>query len=252
MRLIAGLTVVGLAVLFAACGSDEEAQPSASPTAQPSPAVELCGRAQPPTAEANLFPNGGFEEGHDPWFALKPPDFAVSDSVAHSGKASALLRMRDPVEATGVSIRYLVQEVAPKEMPEVVSGYYRSDNWLSGTPIQYLQFVAIVVGAANRPPSFPNHQIRYLLAGIDQEPFQIDNAKFVFLSKDDPEQGKWIHFQRDLRKDFKDLWGDVPKDFTCIRFLFEVRYDSKVSGDGPAQADAYYDDLYLGPAPPPE
>ena len=249
------LLAAAVAALLVACGEEDGASPTpgVTPQASPTPVTELCGRAlRPAPAEGNVFPNGGFEQGHDPWFALKPPDFLVSQGVAHSGSASALLRMRAPVEASGIGIHYLVQEAAPAQMPEVVSGYYRVDNWISGTPKQYLQFVVIAPGPDNFPTDPPNYQIRYLLAGIDQDPFAISNAKFVYLTKEDPPQGKWVYFERNLREDFQKLWGAVPEGFDCLRFLFEVRFDDKVSGDGPAEADVYYDDLYLGPAPAPQ
>ena len=50
-----------------------------------------------------------------------------------------------------------------------------------------------------------------------------------------------------MRQDFIDLWGGVPKDFTKIRVLFEVRCDGKTPAEGPLEADVYYDDLYMGP-----
>jgi len=200
-----------------------------------------------PPAGGNLFPNPSFEEGRDPWYSLKPPDFELAQDVAHSGQASALLRMSDSVEQAGAKIYYLVQEVAPQEFPEVISGYYRVDGWVKGTAKQYLQFVVIAFGPDNLTDA-PNVQIRYLLAGIDAPPFPISNAKFVFLSRDEPVTGEWVHFQRNLREDFKQSWGAVPKGFDKLRILFEVRFDDKVAGQGAPRADVHYDDLYMGPA----
>lgn len=263
MTLRAGIfAIVGLASLAIACnggGSEEQTPPDSTPVAQPSPAdvtpgpqaspaPSLCERSVPETGEANLFPNPGFEEDADPWYSLKPPDFIVSDEFAHSGSASALLRMDEPPEAADTKIFYLVQELAPAELPEVISGYYRVENWNKGTPIQYLQFVVIAPGATNLAGGFPNYQIRYLLAGLDEPPFEIANAFFVFVTEKDPVTGEWVRFERNLREDFEQLWGAVPQGFDCLRVLFEVRYDDKVAGDGAAVADVYYDDLYIGPA----
>jgi hypothetical protein len=211
----------------------------------------------PPTGQANLFPNPGFEEGHDPWFALKPPDFGVSQQVAHSGLASARLELREPAGAKDNKIIYLVQELAPAEFPEVISGYYRVENWLKGTPKQYLQFVVIAFGSDNLPREIGgspvnNHQIRFLLAGIDAPPFPISNAHFVFLSEEEPVTNQWVRFERNIKQDFERLWGVAPEGFLCLRLLFEVRFDSKAEGEGPAEADVYYDDLYMGPAPAPQ
>ena len=230
---------------------------AASPGATASPQLQLSPQPSPVPADRNVLAHGDFEdcpEGDTPcgaWFALKPPDFELSD-VAHGGDTSAHLKMRDPDTATGAKVYYLVQEVNPTEFPEVISGYYRVENWVKGTPKQYLQFVVIVWGATNAPENspgqrFPNHQIRYLEAGIDQDPFAIANAKFFYISKDDPVEGTWVPFKVNVKQDFLDQWGAVPEGYERIRLLFEVRYDDKLA-ESPSEADVYYDDLYFGPA----
>jgi len=257
------LAALSAALLLSCNGDGGDGDGSGSPTAQGSPSPQASATTEPtPTpnltpelspepspvpATQNVFGNPGFEEGRDPWFSLKPPDFELAD-VAHSGQNAAYLNMRDAPETAGAKVYYLVQEVKPTEFPEVISGYYRVDNWVKGTQKQYLQFVAIVFGAENRPPEFPNHQIRYLLSGISEEPFKINNAKFVFLTKEEPVQGEWIPFKVNVKQDFQDLWGAVPVNYERIRLLFEVRFDEKVPGVGTPEADVYYDDLYFGPA----
>jgi hypothetical protein len=157
--------------------------------------------------------------------------------------------MRVPAEEAGkAKVFYLVQEVAPEEFPELISGYYRVENWVKGTPKQYLQFVVIAFDVPNLSLSYPNHQMRYPLAGISEEPFGIGNAFFVFLGKEEPVTGEWVYFERNIREDFEELWGAVPEGFSKLRILFEVRYDEKEAGLTPAEADVYYDDLYMGPA----
>jgi hypothetical protein len=238
-------TIAVLALLAAACnGDDEPSTPDGSPADGSTPTA---GGSPSPPLSGNQFPNGGFEDGRDPWFSLKPPDFELSTDVANSGEASAYLPWREGVDSQGTSIYYLVQEITPQELPEVLSGYYRVENWKKGTLKQYLQFVVIVIGGSNAPSGFPNHQIRYLLAGIDSPPFPIGNAKFVFVSKEQPVEDEWVHFERNVADDFERLWGAVPENFEKIRVLFEVRYDDKVVGEGPVEADVYYDDLYFGP-----
>jgi len=229
------ILALGLLLVAAACADGSETPPS--------------GGSSPVTG--NLFPNPGLEEGRDPWFSLKPPDFLLTDDLAQSGSHSAHLPLQADQSEVDAKIIYLVQEVSPKELPEVISGYYRVESWNRGTAKQYLQFVVIVRGADNLPGGYSNHQIRYLLAGIDSPPFAIGNAHFVFLSRDDAPQGQWVRFERNLRDDFARLWGAVPEGFENIRVLFEVRYDDKKVGEGPLSADVYYDDLYLGPAPSP-
>ena len=211
----------------------------------------------------NEFDNGGLEgdlttpcadNTLDCWFSLRDPGFTITDERARSGSHSAHMMMRETPQSDDVKIYYLVQEVDPLELPEVISGEYFVENWVKGTELQYLQFVVITFGGGENLPecpgggACPNYQIRYLLAGIDREPFPIANAKFVFISEDDPVEGQWVHFERNLRQDFAELWGGVPNGFTKIRVLFEVRYDGKQPTEGPLEADVYYDDLYMGPA----
>ncbi len=229
MRNLVATALVATAVVVAACGGGQ-----GQPTAQTPP-------------QASALQNSGFEEGRDPWFSLKPPHFILSEEISHTGQASALLEMRTEAQDEGTKVYYLVQEITPTELPEVMSGFYRVGNWTRGTPLQYLQFVVIVMGANNLPGGFPNHQIRYLLAGIDREPFQIANAHFIFLSREDPPLNRWVPFEVNVREDFQNLWGSAPEGYEKIRVLFEVRYDDKSQGETP-EADVYYDDLYFGPA----
>jgi hypothetical protein len=233
---------LGLVLMVAACGGSSEPQQVSAPCVN--------GPHSPPATD-NVFANPGFEDGSNPWCFLKPPPFILSEDIAHSGKASVRLPLQADKSEEGNKIAYLVQEIKLDELPEVLSGYYRVENWNKGTEKQYLQFVVIVWGADNAPNDFENHQIRYLLAGIDSPPFEIANAKFVFVSRDDPPVGKWVHFERNVKEDFKNLWGAVPEGFDYVRILFEVRYDDKAIGEGPLGADVYYDDLYFGPAPSP-
>jgi hypothetical protein len=217
-----------------------------SPTLEPRPTLTP-GAYQPPPGSANIFGNPGFEEEAAYWFALHEQTVQTSD-VAHSGLASAYLKMRDGPETTGAKVYYLVQEVAPAEFPELISGYYRIDNWKRGTEKQYLQFVVIVFAPTNLGGQYPNYQIRYPLVGISEQPFPIGNAFFKFLTRDyEPRPGEWVYFESNIKNDFQELWKAVPEGYSKIRVLFEVRYDDKESGL-PSEADVYYDDLYMGPA----
>jgi len=234
LRSYSVVVLLGLTLAVLSCG-DEEGEPGATATAPPSDEA------------ANLFPNPGFEEGSDPWFSLKEPNFIRTEAMAHSESASALLQMRDPLEAEGAKVYYLVQEIEPEEFPEVLSGFYRVENWKKETPKQYIQFVVIAFGVDNLPGAFPNHQIRYPLAGIDSPPFPIGNAHFIFLGRDEPVTGEWVPFEANIREDFLRLWGAVPEGFDKLRILFEVRWDDK-EALATAEADAYFDDLYMGPA----
>ena len=258
---LALLAIAGLALLIlaAACEEEDEGSPvtpaatsAATPAATGTPLASDCVPQEPPEGQANLFHNPGLESGREPWCSLHPEQvspFEVTQDFAQSGESSALLRMRVPAEEVGkAKVFYLVQEVTPEEFPELISGYYRVENWTKGTPKQYLQFVVIAFGVTNLPGGYPNHQIRYPLAGISEQPFAIANAFFVFVGKEEPRPGEWIYFERNITQDFQELWGAAPEGFSKIRVLFEVRYDEKQAGTTPVEADVYYDDLYMGPA----
>lgn len=224
----------------AACGGDSE--PAIAPRATVSPGL---------VGADNLFSNPSFEDGEAPWISLDTPGwgapFRLTSDDAHAGDYSALLEMRATPDA-GPRVFGVVQEVQPEGFPELISGYYRVAEWTRGTEIQYLQFVVIAIGATNMPGGFPNHQVRYILAGIDSPPFAISNAQFVYLGTEDPTPDGWVYFERNVREDFQELWGTVPEGFSTIRVLFEVRYDGKPAGVTDVTADVFYDDLYLGPA----
>jgi hypothetical protein len=198
----------------------------------------------------NELLNPGFEEGAEPWISLDPEsEFEITTAQANSGSNSALLRMDAPAEAEGDQVHYLVQEITPDDFPDVVKGHYRVENWQRGAFHQYLQAVVIAFGADNNPlaAQTDNFQLRYLLAGIDREPFRIANAQFVYVTEAEPVLGQWVPFELSVRDDFQRLWGAVPENFDKLRLLFEVRYDDKVASDQPVRADVYYDDLYSGP-----
>ena len=204
--------------------------------------------------EENQFENGGFEGGRAPWCSLGTSawgqPFSVSDKQAKSGERSALLELNSDGSEQTARVYGVVTEIAPDEFPEVLSGYYYVDGWERGSPKQYLQFVVIVWEADNAPAEVaaPNHQVRYVLAGVESQPIEIANARFVIVGTGEPEQDRWVRFEQNIRQDFEELWGAVPEGFTRLRILFEVRWDERTPDDGPAAADVFYDDLYAGPA----
>ena len=273
--LLAVLTV-GLAVT-AACntgdkneqapstaGPDSTISPSSGTPGTPVPTVESRATVtpsayEPPANSANVLDNPGFEDGNEYWFGLGDQTVETTSAVAHSGHTSAYLKMRGAAEATGAELYNLVQEVAPQEFPELISGYYQVDNWKRGTEKQYLQFAVVVFASTNLtldkagvplPTPYPNHQVLYPLAGISVDPLDpalLANAFVIFVGRDEPRQGEWVYFESNIKKDFEEKWGAVPEGYSKIRLLFGVRYDDKQAGNA-AEADVYYDDLYLGPA----
>jgi uncharacterized membrane protein (UPF0127 family) len=200
----------------------------------------------------NSLANGGFEEGAAPWCSLDSSawgtPFFVSDARAFSGQQSALLKLKSD-DGGDARVYGVVQEVAMDEFPEMLSAEYFVDSWEQGTPNQYLQAVVIVWDADNVPAEVAgvgNHQIRYILAGVDTQPTSISNARYVMVSEEQPRVGEWVRFERNVRQDFLDLWGSVPEGYDRLRVFFEVRWDDRMPDDGPSSADVYYDDLYFG------
>lgn len=262
--LLASITLLALAI--AACADGEEGGDagglvSTAPMPTPTRPLDRPGTVgcedgtpdSPAASPENLFFTPGFEEGRDPWFSKDSwgTSFSLSDREAHSGERSALLELRSDVEgAISVRVYGVVQEIAPEQFPEVISGYYCVDRWEQGTPTQYLQFVVIVHDAENIPPevaSATNHQIRYILAGVQSQPGFISNARYVMVTQDEPVTGKWVSFERNIRDDFEELWGGVPRGYQKLALFFEVRWDDRQPSDGLSAADVYYDDLYIGP-----
>jgi len=208
--------------------------------------ARACGGGGEGSKKGNLLANPGFENGKEPWYSMETSGwgepFEVSDTVAHSGQYSAHLSLRRPPQPNQHEVLGAVQSLKPSSFPEFLSGFYRVENWKRGTDIQYLQFVVIAV----LPENAGNIQIRYLLAGTATEPFEIGNAKFVFLSKEEPKIGEWVHFERNVADDFQQLWGRAPEKVQELRVFFETRYDSPTAIQPDVGGDVYYDDLYVG------
>jgi hypothetical protein len=242
--------IAGVALLLAAaCGGDSEGpEPTGTSAATPtSAAATPTGTVTtPPSGEPNLLVNPGLEDGLDPWFSLGPEAAEIGD-VAHSGQRGVLLSLGEPPDTGPSGIRTLGQDLGPGQFPEMFSGYYRVENWQRGASKQYLELVVVAFNPTNLTIEFPNHQIHYLLAGIDQEPGEVLNAHFVFLSREDPRQDEWVYFQADVGDDFEQLWGAIPEGYSSLRVLFRVVYEDRV-GEEPVEADVYFDDLYFGSA----
>jgi hypothetical protein len=245
IRAFVGLVVLGLAA--AACGGGDDDDVA---TGTPTGSAFFTPTATPglPNPPGNLLRNPGFEEGTEPWISLDPESsFELSPDAAFTGATSAVLHMDDGTDVTGTKVYYLVQELAPTSFPEVLKGAYRVTNWNKGTAKQYIQVVVIAIGADNNPTEAENFQIRYILAGVDDAPLNIGNAKYVFFSHDEPILNGWLAFETNVMQDFDSVWGVVPHGYEKIRVLFEVRFDDKGEGDH-STADVFYDDLYLGSA----
>jgi hypothetical protein len=208
----------------------------------------------PDVSGFNMLQNPGFEDGTEPWWYF--PDrphwggFTVTTAQALSGRWSARLDLlcdEQHPPPSKAHIRGVIQNVQTPVFPARVSGDYYVETWEKGTVDQYIQFVVIVAGVPMTGGAVSNTQIRYLLAGIDHPPFDIANAKFFYVTKEEPQVGKWVHFERDLVQDFTELWGSIPAQFEHVRVLFEVRWDNVDLANPPRlHSVVYFDDLYLG------
>lgn len=217
-------------------------------------------------ASENLLENPSFEAGREPWTRMGGTAwgaFEVVDSPVRSGKASAYLPVRWESGAPGQPVKVfgVVQEPKPETFPETLSGWYRVGDWWSESKVTklYVQVVVIVwddpkttelVGVRGGA-AIKNYQLRYYMAGVDQPPFLLANAKYKFVGKGPPQRERWVRFELPLRADFQELWGHVPSEYSSLRVLFEARWDDKPEGAG-VRADVWYDDLSLEPAAAPD
>lgn len=222
-----------LALVLAGCGLLEESPPLLTP----------------PATTMNSLANPGFENGDTPWIAPPEPDsvsFAVSDIAAHSGSGSGGLRLSATPGETGSRVAGASQEILGSDFPEVVSGYYRVDDWQTGGAPAYLQFVVEVVGG-DFADGMDVHEVRFVIAGIQQEPLFLPQARYVLLDRAAPKTDRWTYFAYPVDKAFETRWGIAPAAWQRLRVSFELRYDDRAAGPIDTLATAHYDDLYAGP-----
>lgn len=197
----------------------------------------------------NLLRNPGFEQGRDGWTwkeqSLFWRNFDITDTPTHSGKHSAKLTLvSDDAAMQTTKVVGVVQELPAPELPARVGGYYYVKDLTKSDPAVdlYLQVAVIVWGDA--PQGFPNHQLRYYLAGQSKPALNIGNAKVEIVDPSQPKTGTWIAFDLPLRADFERLWGAVPQGYERIEVFFEVRWDN-MTPEGAVAAEVYFDDLFV-------
>ena len=78
------------------------------------------------------------------------------------------------------------------------------------------------------------------------QPYNLGNAKYIFLHRGEPNVGRWVRFERNLADDFIQSWGRLPQNVQKIRILFEIRYDNRAPDSPEIAGEIYYDDLHLG------
>lgn len=222
-----------------------------TPVAPPPPAVKVKAPRVKLVPGKNLLINPGFEKSRKGWTypdwskAWAKNGFAIKKGFALKGRRSARLLLNAGPDIEGTLIRGVVQELKPKKFPEVISGNYYIKEWKRGAPKQYLQLVVIVW---QKKFNFPNHQIRYILAGVDTPPYNMRNAKYIFLNgpRVEPAVGQWVHFETNVLDNFKSQWNETPSGYDKVMFFFEARYDSKKKGSPNVKMDVYYDELFVG------
>lgn len=225
------------------------------PRASPAPAREEAPGAGAP----NVLANGSFERGREPWFDLahhRPywHGFEVVEAPgAPDGAHAARLRVTAPAARATVAIHGVVQDLAPlpgDALPETLSGWYRVERWNRRVPKQYVQAV-VIADERLANGEILGRQLRYVLSGIRERPFEMPVASFFFLGPEEPETGRWLRFERDLRRDWAEAWGAPPGPIDAIRVLFEARFDGREATEPADLAEVLWDDLYMGPHRPP-
>jgi hypothetical protein len=265
---LAAALILGVAVV--ACGGDDDdggsdptgtegASPGATgePTGTSAAASETGEPQATGAAEENALLNPGFEEDDvagGGWEQVGASVFEITDEQAASGSRSLHLSMRDDTSSQPAKSYAVGQRLGTSTTPELLQAAYRVENWVKGTAKQYIVATVIVIGGTGGFPPCPdgnlcpNYQIRYILGGVAEEPLETENARYVFVSKDEPVQGEWVRFQRNLRNDFEDIYGHIPEAYEEMRLIFELRYDDRAASEGPLEGDLYIDDVYAGPA----
>jgi hypothetical protein len=199
----------------------------------------------------NFLSDPGFEEGGVGWKWLdwsnqwKP--FEIGGERVSTGTRAAHLAVHggwSEEKNAGTRVFGVVQELVSAVFPARISGRYLIERWEPGqAKTAYLQAVIIAMQPRGDQPTM---QIRYILDGVTVQPYQLSNARYVFVHRrEQPDTGVWVDFSLDVREDYRNLWGEVPPDGTGYRVLFEARYDDKPPA-GVVAIDVWYDDLFVG------
>lgn len=227
------------------------AAPRAKSLERPASGTPADPHFRPRTVEArtgNFLVNAGFEDGEVGWSWLDWSNdwapFAVDETRAAAGKRAAHLTVLGRPEDRPTRVFGVVQELAPPVFPTRISGKYFVERWEPGAARKaYVQVVVIAMWPLG---DLPSRQLRYVLDGVTEPPYNMSNARYVFVHRRaQPELGRWIDFALDVQGDYRRLWGAVPPDGTPFRVLFESRYDDKPLGSEVHNV-VYYDELFVG------
>ena len=196
----------------------------------------------------NFLVNAGFEEGAAGWkwldWSREWGPFSVEPGQAATGKMAAHLAVHGGPADHATRVFGVVQEIASVRFPTRIGGRYFVERWApGGAKNAYVQAVIIAMLPRGGQPTM---QLRYILDGVTEPPYNMSNARYAFVHRrSTPEIGRWIDFSLDVHDDYERLWGEVPPDGTGYRVLFEARYDDKPA-NGSVDIDVWYDDLFVG------
>ncbi len=265
----AGLTLVLIAL---GCGDAATPTPPDRATAAQKEAPAAQWSVPTPLLVGNQLRNPDFEAGTQGWERPEPHQwvgFEVVSEPVHSGNGAAhIVASWQPGDRERpVSVRSAIQEISPPRFPDRIAGWYRVDRWEYASdedPLQ-LQIIVVAIGDPRTreivesdqpydennpdnpevPASLDNYQLRYQLAGPNEEPEDGGNIRTRVIGKGPPDLGSWLHFDLPVKSDFEQRWGRVPANFRQLRIMFLVRWDDKEEGAA-LHADVYYDDLFFG------
>ncbi len=215
----------------------------------------LTSHAEQGKNQQNLFRNPSFENGKEPWFALDSPDkpywkdFEVSKRAARDGDFSAMLTVDNNGYTGSTQISGIIQDFTSLEaIPEELSGSFLIKQWSDYNKL-YAQVVVILFDVKDYPKSLSLGwpvQIAFVLSDMKTPPFKILNRKFDFTAAKAVQPNHWVDFRFRLRDAFKQHWGVVPKHFSKMRVLFEIRFDGLQPTTQSDRAAAHFDKLFLG------
>jgi hypothetical protein len=196
----------------------------------------------------NVLVNPGFEEGAAGWKWLQWSEhwgpFEMGTAHVVTGRQAAHLKAHGLPRDPATRVFGVVQEIHSPKFPTRISGHYFVERWQPGEARKaYVQVVLIAMQPLGDQPTM---QLRYVLDGMEEQPYHMTNARYIVVHpRTHVPTGEWIDFSLDVHGDYMKLWDQVPRDGTGYRVLFEARYDDKTPGET-VMLDVWYDDLFVG------
>jgi hypothetical protein len=215
----------------------------------------LVGLSLPQAARAkgcNIVVNPGFEAGTDGWSWRNDGPFwhgfTPSSERAHSGKRSALTPLQPGPVVSRAQIWGAVQPFKLSKLPRKLNLWFRVEDWSQAVAKQYVQVVVMLHDARfHRLTTQAQMQLRYILTGLSETPYDPVNGRYLMAGPALPKQGKWIHFRADLVEDFIRAWGWYPENFQKMEIFLEARYDEPLPENSMVSGKVFWDDVEICP-----